>query len=742
MITIEGTIEEIIFSNEVNGYTVCEIRKDKDVITAVGFMPFVNAGEVLKICGRWVTHPDYGEQFKVEMYEKMLPKTTEAIEKYLSSGLIKGVGPATAKKIVKRFGEQTIEIIQHCPVRLAEIKGINPQKAIKIGQVFEEQRELRDVVLFFQEYGISPTYSAKIYRAFGSDTIEQIRENPYRLSDEIFGISFKTADRIAKSLGIDPESKYRISSGIRYVLSQAAVDGHTFIDEEKLKGYTSQLLDVGIDNIDDVLISLVLKKSVYAEKDEGVPRVYLSSLYNAELGVCRKLMELSNIKFNGNLDDFEERIREVQTKEGIILAHKQKEAIMEALINGVLVITGGPGTGKTTIIKSIIALLEAEGYEFALAAPTGRAAKRMSEATGYEAKTIHRLLEIGYTTDEDELVFARTEANPLEADVIIIDEMSMVDIVLMNHLLKAVPVGARLILVGDVDQLPSVGPGNVLRDIIKSEVIKTVKLSEIFRQAEESMIVVNAHKINRGEKPILNTRDKDFFFVSRNSYSDTVRTIVDLCQRRIPDAYGFDPMKHIQVLTPMRKGPVGVGSLNIELQKVLNPEDKNKKQKVFRDYIFREGDRVMQIKNNYNLKWEKPGDWRQSGTGVFNGDMGIIQEIDDEDQRVVVCFDDERLVEYDFTILDELEPAFAVTIHKSQGSEFPVVILPVFPGPKVLMTRNLLYTAITRAREMVILVGARDFLDEMIENDRETKRNSDLSGKLRKCILGIGTHHL
>lgn len=742
MITIEGTIEEIIFSNEVNGYTVCEIRKDKDVITAVGFMPFVNAGEVLKICGRWVTHPDYGEQFKVEMYEKMLPKTTEAIEKYLSSGLIKGVGPATAKKIVKRFGEETIEIIQHYPQKLAEIKGINLEKAKKIGQVFEEQRELRDVVLFFQEYGISPIYSAKIYRTFGSNTIEQIKENPYRLSDEIFGISFKTADRIAKSLGIDPDSKYRISSGVKYVLSRAAVDGHTFVDEERLKEYTSQLLGVGIDNIEDVLISLVLKKAVYVEKEEDISKVYLSAFYNAELGACRKLLELSNIKFSGNLDDFEERIKEVQTKEGIILAHKQKEAIKEALINGVLVITGGPGTGKTTIIKSIIALLEAEGYEFALAAPTGRAAKRMSEATGYEAKTIHRLLEIGYTADEEELVFARTEANPLEADVIIIDEMSMVDIILMNHLLKAIPVGARLILVGDVDQLPSVGPGNVLRDIIKSEVIKTVKLSEVFRQAEESMIVVNAHKINRGEKPILNNRDKDFFFVSRSSYNDTVRTIVDLCQRRIPDAYGFDPMKHIQVLTPMRKGPVGVGSLNIELQKTLNPESKNKRQKVFRDYIFREGDRVMQIKNNYNLKWEKPKDSRQSGTGVFNGDMGIIQEIDNEDQRVLVCFDDERLVEYDFTILDELEPAFAVTIHKSQGSEFPVVILPVFPGPKVLMTRNLLYTAITRAREMVILVGARDFLDEMIENDRETKRNSDLSGKLRKCILGIDANHL
>ena len=742
MITIEGTVEEIIYSNEVNGYTVCEIRKDKDVITAVGFMPFVNAGEVLKISGRWVTHPDYGEQFKVEMYEKLLPKTTEAIEKYLSSGLIKGVGPATAKKIVKRFGEQTLEIIQHYPTRLAEIKGINLEKAKKIGQVFEEQRELRDVVLFFQEYGISPTYCAKIYKTFGTNTIEQIKENPYRLCDEIFGISFKTADRIAKSLGIAPESKYRISSGVKYVLSQAAMDGHTFVDEEKLKEYTSQLLDVGIDNIDDVLISLMLKKAIYVERDEGISKVYLSAFYNAELGVCRRLLELSNIKFDGNIDDFDERIKEVQKKEGIILADKQKEAIREALKNGVLVITGGPGTGKTTIIKSIIALLEAEGYELALAAPTGRAAKRMTEATGYEAKTIHRLLEIGYTTDEEELVFARTEANPLEADVIIIDEMSMVDIILMNHLLKAVPVGARLILVGDVDQLPSVGPGNVLRDIIRSEVIKTVKLSEIFRQAEESMIVVNAHKINRGEKPILNNRDKDFSFVSRSSYNDIVKTIVDLCQRRIPDAYGFDPMKHIQVLTPMRKGPVGVGSLNIELQKVLNPESKSKNQKVFRDYIFREGDRVMQIKNNYNLRWEKPAEKGQSGTGVFNGDMGIIQEIDNEDQRIVVCFDDERLVEYDFTILDELEPAFAVTIHKSQGSEFPVVILPVFPGPKVLMTRNLLYTAITRAREMVILVGARDCLDDMIENDRETKRNSDLSGKLRKCILGIDSYYL
>lgn len=737
MITFQGIIEEIIFSNEINGYTVCELRNDEDIITAVGFMPFVNVGEMLKVSGKWVTHPDYGEQLKVELYEKMLPQTAEALEKYLSSGLIKGVGPATAKKIIKRFGEDAVNIIQFHPEKLSEIKGINLEKALRIGQAFLEQRGLRDVVMFFQEYGISPTYAAKIFKAFGPDTIEEIKSNPYRLSDEVFGISFKTADRIAKSLGIDPSSKYRISSGIKYVLSQAAVNGHTFVSDEKLREYTSNLLDVDIENINDALVSLTLGKSICVEKSEDLAKVYLSSFYHAELSVCRKLVELSSIGFNGNINDFEDRIKEVQRKEGIILAEKQKEAIREALINGVLVITGGPGTGKTTIIKSIISLLDSEGYEFVLAAPTGRAAKRMSEATGYEAKTIHRLLEIGYAGNDDELVFMKTEANPIEADVVIIDEMSMVDIILMNHLLKAVACGTRLILVGDVDQLPSVGAGNVLRDIIRSEVIKTVKLTDIFRQAEESMIVVNAHKINKGENPVLNTKDKDFFFVSRSSQSDIVKTVIELCSRRIPQTFGYDPLRHIQVLTPMRKSAVGVGNLNIELQKVLNPESKNKNQKIFRDFVFREGDRVMQIKNNYNLKWEKVSGLSCEGTGVFNGDMGIIREIDNEEQKLIVIFDDEKLVEYDFTILDELEPAFAVTIHKSQGSEFPVVIIPVSPGPQVLMTRNLLYTAVTRAKDLVILVGAKDYMEEMIKNDRETKRNSDLAEKLKKCIVGI-----
>ncbi|NMB34493.1 MAG: ATP-dependent RecD-like DNA helicase [Clostridium sp.] len=738
MVVIEGMIEEIIFSNEINGYTVCEIKKGKETITVVGFMPFINVGETLKITGRWVTHPDYGEQLKVELYEKVLPKTTEAIERYLSSGLIKGVGPVTAKKIVDKFKDQTIEIIRHYPKKLAQIKGITPKKAVQIAEIFEEQRELRDVVLFFQEYGISPAYSAKIYKNFGANTIEQIRTNPYRLCDEIFGISFKTADGIAKSIGIDPQSKHRISSGIKYVLSQGAVSGHTFIDEEKLGEYASHLLDVDLDGIEDALVSLVLDKAVYVERGDGGSRIYLNSFYNAELGVSRKLSELSNLKFDGNLDDFDVKIESVQKKEDVVLADKQKEAIREALVSGVLVITGGPGTGKTTIIKSIIRLLEGEGYKFALAAPTGRAAKKMSETTGYEAKTIHRLLEIGYTADDEELIFARDESNPLEADVIIIDEVSMVDILLMNHLLRAVPIGARLILVGDVDQLPSVGAGNVLRDIIESEVIKTVKLTEIFRQAKESMIVVNAHNINKGKKPILNNKDKDFFFVTRRSQGGIVETVVDLCKRRLPQTYGYDPMKHIQVLTPMRKGPSGVSSLNVELQRVLNPKRKDKREKTFGGYIFREGDRVMQIRNNYDLKWKSIVDGKVEGTGVFNGDAGIIRKIDMENQRIKVCFDEERLVEYENAILDELEPAFAITIHKSQGSEFPVVILPVFSGPEVLMTRNLLYTAITRAREMVVLVGVRDYLYAMIENDRETRRNSDLCGKLKKCLLGIG----
>jgi exodeoxyribonuclease V alpha subunit len=738
LIVIEGIVEEVVYSNDINGYTVCDIRHEKDLITAVGYMPFINAGEILKVTGKWVTHPDYGEQFKVMMYEKKLPRTAEAIEKYLASGLVKGVGPATARKIVERFGEDTLDIIRSKPEKLSEIKGISLNKAHKIGQAFDEQQELREVVLFFQEYGISPTYSAKIYKTFGENTIEQIKSNPYKLADEVFGISFKTADRIAMSLGIDPASKYRISSGIKHVLSKAVANGHTFVPDDKLKEYASKLLEVDIDNINHSLVSLVLDRTICIEKKEEVSMVYLSPFYHAELGVSKKLLELSMISFEDDAEDFEKRIADIQAEEGIILADMQKTAIKEALTNGVMVITGGPGTGKTTIIKSIIKLFHKKGYEVALAAPTGRAAKRMTEATGFEAKTIHRLLEIGYKGQDDELVFQKTESNPIDADVVIIDEVSMVDILLMNHLLKAITCGSRLILAGDMNQLPSVGPGNVLKDIIASSMIKTVKLDEIFRQAEESMIIVNAHRINRGEAPYLNIKDKDFFLFSEDSPEAIVKKIIELCRKRLPDTFGLDPMKDIQVLTPTKKGPVGVVNLNIELQKVLNPCQKNKKEKAFRNYVFREGDKVMQTKNNYNLIWQKIDGGNEEGTGVFNGDSGIVHKIDNEEEKVEVLFEDEKIVEYDFSILDEIDLSYAITIHKSQGSEFPAVIMPVFPGPQVLMTRNLLYTAVTRAKNLVVLVGSKGALLSMIKNEKEMLRYSGLGEKLRSWYSSEG----
>ena len=731
-VEMKGMIEDIIYKNESNGYTVCEIRGDKECITAVGYMKFINAGETLKVSGKWVTHPDYGEQLKVELYEKVLPQTVDAIEKYLASGIVKGVGPATAAKIVQKFGSSTLEIISTDPKRLSEIKGINLDKALRIGQALEEQRGLREVVMFLQEYGINPAVCVKIHHAYADKAVSKIRENPYRLCEDIFGIGFRTADRIAMKLGIDPASRFRTRSGILYILSQASSHGHTFLPESLLKEHTLNLLGTQSVDMEDALISLIFDKAVQTEKCGDTTHIYLSSLYNAEKGVCKRLLALSQLKFPSGLERFEEKLERLQQEEGIQLARMQNEAIREAMLNGVLVITGGPGTGKTTIIKSIISLLAQDGHTIALAAPTGRAAKRMSEATGFEARTIHRLLEIGYSGDESELMFQRNEENPIEADVIIIDEMSMVDILIMNHLLKAIPAGTRLILVGDADQLPSVGAGSVLQDIISCNVIKTVRLTEIFRQAGESMITVNAHRINRGEVPILNARDKDFFFLSRTGLDSIVRTVVDLCSRRLPDTYQVDPMKDIQVLSATRKGPAGVANLNLELQRVLNPADRKKAEKASRGYIFREGDRVMQVKNNYTLRWVRPDNKYIDGTGVFNGDMGVIRRIDEDASSLEILFDDERLVEYDYSILDEIEPAFAVTIHKSQGSEFPVVIIPVFSGPQVLMTRNLLYTAVTRARKMVVMVGDETFLHEMVNNKREALRYSGLSDKLRK----------
>ncbi|NLC69682.1 MAG: ATP-dependent RecD-like DNA helicase [Clostridiaceae bacterium] len=793
MVVIEGTVENIIFSNEANGYMVCEIACKCDglglgLVTVVGYMPFITPGEILRIRGIWTTHPDYGDQVKVEYYEKVMPETAEAIERYLAAGVIKGIGKATAKKIVGRFGEESLKIMLEQPEKLAEIKGISLSKALEIGQALVKHREFTRIVAFLYEHGISPAYTAKIYKIYGDNTIEEIRKNPYKLVDEIQGISFKTADRIAATLGIDPRSELRVCSGVKYVLVQAAANGHTYLPQGLLEQYSQELLDASIENIRNALSSMVFNDSIYIEKDnenESRSKIYQDEFYKAEIGVAMGLLALSgygcrvvmnngrkhkdagdgendgrrqeNEDNEGNgMDEIMECLEYIRREDGITLAAAQRQCIIEALANNVLVITGGPGTGKTTIIKSIIHILKEQGCRIVLAAPTGRAAKRMTEATGFEAKTIHRLLEVGFMGEDEKPVFLRNETNPLDADVIIVDEMSMVDILLMNHLVKAVKPGAKLIMVGDVDQLPSVGPGNVLKDIIASRTVKTVRLTEVFRQSEESMIVVNAHKVNRGEMPLLNTESKDFFYIQRDDAAGIVGTIVELCNRRIPSQFGYDPVRDIQVLTPTKKGYAGVANLNLELQKKLNPRGPGKMEKEFPGFTYRKGDKVMQIKNNYNVRWVKQTQGQKrdvgfskgprlanagtgdesgvymEGLGVFNGDMGIIEDIDNEREIITVVFDEDRVVEYSYDAFDEIEPAYAITIHKSQGSEFPVVILPVFPGPPVLMTRNLLYTAITRARDMVVIVGMKNMLHFMVNNHRETLRYSGLMEKLAR----------
>ncbi|MGE4284669.1 MAG: ATP-dependent RecD-like DNA helicase [Clostridia bacterium] len=730
MITIEGTVEEVVFTNEENGYTVCDINYNNELRTAVGFMPYLSAGETVKLMGSWVTHHDYGEQFKVEYYEKVLPCTVTMIFKYLASGVIKGIREATAQKIIDKFGEKALEIIQNQPERLADIKGISSRKAEEIGSSFEEQREVRKVVMFLQQYGVTPNFAVKVYKKFGSEAIERIKENPYILSEEIYGIGFKTADKIALSMGIELNDVERIKSGIKHILVVNSSGGHTFLPKNILVEHASELLQVSGQEIEYAVISMLVDKSVYLEKSDTVEGIYLIPFYHAEIGVARRLMSIACAQKEIKEDDVEEDILEIEQEIGITLALQQREAVKESLCNGVLVITGGPGTGKTTTLNTIIKLMERKGYTIELAAPTGRAAKRMSEMTGMESRTIHRLLEIGYSDEGHDLKFAKDDSNPLDAEIVIIDETSMVDILLMNGLLKAVALGTRLIMVGDVDQLPSVGPGNVLRDIIESGIIKVVKLTEIFRQAQESMIIVNAHRVNQGTYPVFNIKDKDFYFMPRDTAGEIVAAVVELCKSRLPRFYGYDSIQGIQVLTPMRKSPVGVLNLNRELQKVLNPPSKNKKEKNFRDIVFREGDKVMQIKNNYNVTWTRT-DGNEEGTGIFNGDVGCIEKIEDENSSMIILFDDDKKVKYDYNQLDELELAYAMTVHKSQGSEFSAVVMPVFPGAPMLMSRNLFYTALTRAKELVVLVGKEASVRAMVNNNREMRRYSGLAKKLR-----------
>lgn len=734
MLELEGVIEEIKFRNEANGYTVAVLNTSDGPVTIVGYTPIIYLDERVRVEGEWVYHPTYGEQLNFSSIKTILPSTLTGIENYLSSGLIPHIGPKTAKKIVEKFGLDSLDIIQYNPERLKEIPGIGDKKLEKIVEAFREQRELRDIMIFLQQYDISVNLAIKIYKRFGKDTINVISENPYRLSEDIFGIGFKTADRIARKMGIDIKSPYRIEAGIKYIIMEYAGNGHCYVPLEELKEVGSQMLEVEEAIIEDGIKSLGIKGSLNLVQDEDKTLVYYTPFHVAENNVSRKLVELSQVRLEKLNIDLDEEIKRIEDEENITFAKNQILAIKEAMNNGLLVITGGPGTGKTTIIKSIIRICESLKLRVVLGAPTGRAAKRMTEATGKEAKTIHRLLE--YTFIEDEMVFGKDEDNPIDGDIVIIDEASMIDILLMNSLLKAINLGTRLVLVGDVDQLPSVGPGNVLRDIISSGIVKVVRLDEIFRQSEKSLITVNAHRINKGNPPILNEKNKDFFFISEKDVGKVAEIILELCSERLPKFYGVDKVRDIQVLTPMKKGEVGLNSLNQKLQAVLNPKTPDRKEKQSGSEIFRVGDKVMQIKNNYATRWKiiKDGVEVEKGQGIFNGDFGFITDIDEEERIVKVLFDDEKLVEYDFSQLDELKLAYAITVHKSQGSEFPVVVMPICWGPPMLLTRNLLYTAITRAKSLVVLVGEEKYLYMMIKNNRITRRYSALDKKMRNYL--------
>jgi exodeoxyribonuclease V alpha subunit len=736
MVEMDGIIDHIVYKNDENGYVVAKLKSSKDMVAIVGYIPFLKEGQQVKIQGEWTVHQTFGQQIKVDNCEEVVPSTTEGIEKYLASGLITGIGPVTAKKIVEKFGADSLDVIEMNPERLTEIEGIGSKKAASIAESAREKRELQKVMVFLQAHGISTNYGIKIYKRYGNDAIKLVKENPYRLCEDISGIGFKTSDKISRSLGMDMASPFRAAAGIKYILSSATGNGHTYLPKLTLIDEAVKLLNVPEDMIENAIITLITQKQLVLEEVEDDVAVYLSTLYYSELGTARKLVELSINSPKTEIKDIAKEIDDYEKSSHIQLAEEQKKAVSEAVKNGVCIITGGPGTGKTTIIKCIIDIFQNNQMNVVLAAPTGRAAKRITETTGWEAKTIHRLLEMGYIPEENEPMFARDESNPIEADAVIIDEASMIDIIIMNSLLKAIPVNTKLVMVGDVDQLPSVGPGNVLKDIIQSGAVGVVRLTKIFRQSDESLIAVNAHRINKGEMPVLNDREKDFFFLQNNNPQDVVSEVQQLVDRRLPQfKRGFDSKKDIQVLSPMRKGEAGVYNLNTSLQATLNPPSPEKEEKQSGDVVLRQGDKVMQIKNNYNIDWTRvSGDGELEGTGVFNGDMGIIDKIDNENRMLSVIFDEEKRVWYDFSSLDELELAYAVTIHKSQGSEFPVAIISITYGPPMLMTRNLIYTAVTRAKKLVVIVGSRQALMGMINNNTITRRYSGLKSHIESII--------
>lgn len=732
METLTGFVEHIVYRNADNGYTVLNLAADEDEITCVGIFHTISEGECVELQGEYTQHPSYGEQFKMESYEIKAPADRVSMERYLGSGAIRGVGAALAARIVRRFKEDTFRIIEEEPERLAEVKGISERKAMEIAEQMEEKRELRQAMMFLQNYGVSLTLAVKIYNTYGIEMYRVIQENPYKLSEDVDGIGFRIADEIARRVGIHTDSDFRVRSGILYVLQQASLDGHTYLPQPLLTERTSELLGVDPEFIEKHYMDMAIDKKLVLKQMEDTLQVYAAAFYYMEVNVAVMLREL-NVKYDVSEAEIERRIDQIEANSEIALDEMQRIAVKESVCSGLLVITGGPGTGKTTTINSIIRYFESEGMDISLAAPTGRAAKRMSETTGMEAKTIHRLLEVSGGMEEH-AGFDRNEQNPLETDVIIIDEMSMVDITLMNALLKAVVAGTRLILVGDVNQLPSVGPGSVLKDIIESHACNVVRLNHIFRQASQSDIIVNAHKINRGEEVVLDNKSMDFFFLKRYDANVIISICIQLIQQKLPkfvDAKPFD----IQVLTPMRKGLLGVERLNGILQQYLNPPSPKKAEKEHGQVIFREGDKVMQTKNNYQAEWEirsRYGIPIEKGMGVFNGDMGIIRELNDFAQTLTVEYEEGKMVEYTFKQLDELELAYAITIHKAQGSEYPAVVLPLMGGPRMLMNRNLLYTAVTRARKCVTMVGDENTFYQMIANTTEQRRFCGLRDRLEE----------
>ncbi|MDO4632262.1 MAG: ATP-dependent RecD-like DNA helicase [Eubacteriales bacterium] len=741
---IEGYVDHIIYRSEESGYTVAVLICDGEELTCVGSLPFLDEGDTISAEGEFTEHSTYGRQFRISSYEMSVPRDELSIERYLASGAVKGIGAALAARIVRRFKTDTFRIMEEEPERLAEIKGISERKAREIAEQMEEKKDQRDSMIFLQDFGLSAALSLKIYHKYGTSLYQIIRENPYRMAEDIPGVGFRTADEIAEKAGILPDSDYRIRCGLLFILTQSMGEGHVYLPKMELFTRGSNLLGVSLEAMERNLMDLVIdhkaviretKQSAEAESGEPEICVYTSANYRTQLHTARMLHEL-NVRIPQKTDQIEQRLEEIEKRTNTELDPLQKKAVEEASGNGLLVITGGPGTGKTTTINTLIEFFESQGDEVALAAPTGRAAKRMTEATGRPARTLHRLLEISGGLDDDRahLYFERNEEYPLEADVIIVDEMSMVDLFLMHALLRAVPVGTRLILVGDVSQLPSVGPGNVLRDIIASECVPMVRLTRIFRQASESDIVVNAHKINQGERVILDNKSRDFFFLQRDDVNVILRVVLALVQEKLPPYVNAKPYD-IQVLTPMRKGVLGVDRLNEVLQRYLNPPARDKREKETSWGVFREGDKVMQIRNNYQAEWEIRGSYGipvEKGVGIFNGDMGIISEINSFAETMTVIFDEERYVEYSFKELEDLELAYAITIHKAQGSEYPAVVIPLLSGPRMLMTRNLIYTAVTRARSCVTLVGSAEMFYQMVDNTYEHRRYSHLSQEIRE----------